>query len=61
MLVLPASKETIMNPNEFLEYLWARPQTNALAQSLAMAYVEHGRFDLVSFPVKTSAPERAAR
>ncbi len=50
-----------MKPNEFLEYLWARRQTNALAQSLAMTYVERGRFDLVSFLVKTSARKRVAR
>ena len=49
-----------MKPNEFLEYLWARPQTNALAQALAMVFVERGRFYLVPAPVRTSAPRRAA-
>ena len=41
-----------MKPHEFLEYLWARPQTNALAQALATVYVERGRFDLVPLPAK---------
>jgi hypothetical protein len=50
-----------MKPNEFLEYLWARPQTNALAQSLAITLVERGRFDLVPMPIKVTAPVRVAR
>jgi hypothetical protein len=43
-----------MKPNEFLEYLWDRPQTNALARALAQVFVERGRFDLIPVPVRTS-------
>ena len=49
-----------MKPNEFLAYLWDRPQTKALAQSLAMVLVERGRLDLVPIPVNTSTPKRVA-
>jgi hypothetical protein len=36
-----------MKPTESLDYLWARPQTTALAQSLAVVFVERGQLDLV--------------
>ena len=49
-----------MKLQDFLEYLWTRPATSELAQSLATVFVERGRFDLVPVRVSTSAPRRVA-
>ena len=49
-----------MKLQDFLEYLWARPATSELAQSLAMVFVERGRFDLVPVPVRAPTQRRVA-
>ena len=46
-----------MKLQDFLEYLWARPATSELAQSLATVYVERGRFDLVPVPGEDAAQQ----